>query len=289
MKLWRYTSGPAIAYGVTFILALLVLIITRCKCPHKLVGLRKRIVLSVFPGILREQRVENGSKKLLFSDADITYQNDGVIATMTTISLLSLTIASLIFWQTLMLEVSYDCEVEDKTKECFPYDFKKQSGAFSMLKLDPVNCSSPEIVNGTVTVICYQFVFNIGFASGASFGVLRLISTVLGLMAGQVMLHSKIVVNIIKCISVFFWAAILGVSLYFMIKWKDVFTKYPELVKLDSGKLVTALQILFTAFAALVFVFSINWKELIEMRANQDVTFADKATQTLQTTAHNTT
>ena len=76
-----------------------------------------------------------------------------------------------IFWQLLLRDVSYDCDEDDLTKDCFErkWSWKAQ---------DPLNCSSAAvqnlIQNGTIQVVCYKIVFNFGLASGASYGSFKL-------------------------------------------------------------------------------------------------------------------
>lgn len=252
MKLWRYTAGPTIACTVTLLLMSLVVFVVLLKWPGKRADLIMWISLHAFPDILKKKKAEHGSTTWLFSKKDITNLEKGfkkIMAGMTGIAFSSFTNASLIFWQTLLLEISYDCELEDKTKECFPHDSKLEV----KIDVDPINCNSPEIVNGTVTVICYRLVFNIGVASGACYGVFRLISVALSFTASLMLLHKK-VVKIVRYIMAVLVLVVIVISFAVTSKWGSM--------RLDTNQLVTVFQLTSSLGTTVYFVFFIPWNDL---------------------------
>ena len=65
-----------------------------------------------------------------------------------------------------MLDISFSCDDEDNTKDCFEYDFLNWE-AFKTFGSYPIDCNSTAVQNGTVEVVCYKIVFNFGLAAGA--------------------------------------------------------------------------------------------------------------------------
>lgn len=97
--------------------------------------------------------------------------------------------ASLLFFHILLLDVSYGCDRNDKTKDCFEYNLGNTE-AVSWKDREPIDCNSTAVQNGTVEVECYKFVLNFGVALGASYGTFQFSLLVLS-MATSVLLMVK--------------------------------------------------------------------------------------------------
>lgn len=166
---------------------------------------------------------------------------------------------AILFWQILPLDVSYSCEENsEKTMDCFEYHLWN-SEAFKKFSRDPIDSNSASVQNGTVQVVCYKLVFNIGLASGASYGGFKLsmaslnVATTLMLIATKPKTLCRIKTIAILAFLVFFGAiiAIHATSLR---------------ISFFSGNLVIILQMITVVFIIVAFVFLIPWNDLIELR-----------------------
>ena len=91
-----------------------------------------------------------------------------------------------VFYQLLLLDIGYNCDLNDTTKDCFEYklwDAKRFSN-------DPIDCNSAAVQNGTVDVVCYKLILNAGLDLGAVYGTFKMFLVVLNL-ATNVMLMIK--------------------------------------------------------------------------------------------------
>ena len=68
------------------------------------------------------------------------------------------------FLNLLLLKITYDCDEEDFSKDCFLVG--------SPLSSPPLNCSSD--VNATTEVVCYRRVFDLSLAAGVTYGLFKL-------------------------------------------------------------------------------------------------------------------
>ena len=93
----------------------------------------------------------------------------------------------MMFFQLLLLDISYSCDYDDKTKDCFEYEAwntKRYSN-------EPINCSSAAVQNGSVDVVCYKIVFNVGLAIGASYGTYKFAMVLINLMAAAILMRKQ--------------------------------------------------------------------------------------------------
>lgn len=135
--------------------------------------------------------------------------------------------------------------------DCFEYHLWN-SEAFKKFSRDPIDCNSTAVQNGTVQVVCYKLVFNIGLASGASYGGFQLsmaslnVATTLMLIATKPKTVCRIKTIAILAFLVFFGAiiAIHATSLR---------------ISFFSGNLVIILQMITVVFIIVAFVFLIPW------------------------------
>ena len=77
----------------------------------------------------------------------------------------------IMFFYLLLINVSYDCDPDEKSKDCFEFKRWDIARIFSNV---PIDCSSAAILNGSVEVVCYEIVFDFSKAVGASYGVFKI-------------------------------------------------------------------------------------------------------------------
>lgn len=227
-----------------------------------LYGKRKKIVLSAFSGILSEKSDNSVAsegwlfKKVVIGNEDLS---DKVFSGLFSVWCMLFMGLFVMFFQLLLLDVSYDCDEDDKTKDCFKYE----SWNTKRFSKDPVNCSSAAVQNGSVQVVCYKIVFNAGLAMGASYGTFKFSMVLINLAAtGLLMIkqakHIKVLRITVAFLCLVVFAALIAVQ----------FTTLR--VHFVSETLATTFQILYTLFIGLSFVFCIPWKELITLKNAQN-------------------
>jgi len=181
--------------------------------------------------------------------------------------------ASSLFWETLLLNISYSCNTNDDsvTMECFEYNIKENVEfwkAFSRLGEDPIDCNSAKVLNGSVGVICYQMVFNIGAASGASYGGFKLSMIAVNAATSAMLLHKRSAsITKTRIITGFLMTAIYAVFLVSQVVESEK-GSLSFIVTLDSHSLAIYLQMIMLFLAGFAFVFYIPWKELISFQNN---------------------
>lgn len=160
------------------------------------------------------------------------------------------------FWQLLLLNVSYSCEENGTTKDCFEYQLWN-SEAFKTLARDPIDCNSAAVQNGTVEVICYKLVFNFGVATGASYGTFE-ISTFLVNVATSAMIKNVTKAKTLKMIQLV--VMLLYVALLALIIGIQATSLRASFM---SGNLVIMLQLAVVMLTAYYFIFLVPWRKLI--------------------------
>ena len=160
------------------------------------------------------------------------------------------------FWQILLLDVTYDCDENDNTKDCFEYKLWNTK-AWSR---DPIDCKSAAVQNGTVEVGCYKIVFNFGLASGASFGAFKISMAILNVATALMLMvkEPKCICRIQITMAFLYILFITGII---------VIQATPLRISFMSGNLVILLQMLVILAIVLSFAFVIPWKKLIELKA----------------------
>jgi len=227
-----------------------------------LYGKRKKIVLSAFSGILSEKSDNSVAsegwlfKKVVIGNEDLS---DKVFLGLFLVLCTLFMSLFVMFFQLLLLDVSYDCDEDDKTKDCFKYE----SWSTKRFSKDPVNCSSAAVQNGSVQVVCYKIVFNAGLAMGASYGTFKFSMVLINLAAtGLLMIkqakHIKALRITVAFLCLVVFAALIAVQ----------FTTLR--VHFVSETLATTFQMLYTLLIGLSFVFYIPWKELITLKNAQN-------------------
>ena len=154
-----------------------------------------------------------------------------------------------------MLDISFSCDDEDNTKDCFEYNYWN-SEAFKTLGRDPIDCNSAAVKNGTVQVVCYKIVFNYGLAAGASYGTFKF--TMVGLnVATSVMtkVSERQTVCIIRIISGIVSFGIHAAIIAIQATCLRVFFM--------RSNLLTIFQMSATLLSTVIFVFFFPWKGIV--------------------------
>ena len=223
---------------------------------------RRWVVTNVFSGIIKKKTNSRDETRWLFHDIDLTEKQELLSKVFVLFLSLSMGLVAnvvMMFWQILLLDVTYSCEQNsEKTKDCFEYKpwNSKPSETFGR---DPIDCNSAAVQNGTVEVVCYKLVFNIGLASGASYGGFKLAMAVLNVATNLMLMASKpktvcrikAVVFLTFCVFVGAILAILATSFR---------------VSFLSDNSVILLQMSTVMVIVGYFVFSIPWNDLIALR-----------------------
>ena len=254
---------PAIA--CTAVCCVVVYVVGR-KDASRRERFRRWVVTNVFSGIIKKKTRRNKNNRdktrWLFSDIDLT-ERQGLLERVFFICL-SLSIAlvsnvAMMFWQILLLDVTYSCEQNsEKTKDCFEYKLWN-SKAFDTFWRDPIDCNSAAVRNGTVEVVCYKLVFNIGLASGASYGGFKLAMAVLSVATTLMLMTSKPkTVCWIKTIAFLVPFVFLGAIIAIHA------TSFR--VSFMSGNLVIILQMILVMGIVACFVLYFPWNDVIALR-----------------------
>ena len=265
---------------------------------RRLEGLKEFVVINVFSSITKEKpvviittsevannsevidlikdRINHEKPRWLLKDIDITKRKNKIFKFLHVLFLAIFFICAMIFWSFLLLDISFSCDDEDNTKDCFEYMYKYwNSDAFRTLGRDPIDCNSAAVKNGTVQVVCYKIVFNYGLAAGASYGTFKF--TMVGLnVATSVMtkLSERQTVWIIRTIP-----GIVALGIHFAI-----FAIQATCLRIFfmSSNLVTIFQISATLPSTVIFLFFFPWKEIVADKMESQNAFI------VQTLAHGT-
>lgn len=159
-----------------------------------------RLVASyVFSRIITKNIDSNGATRWLFKDIDLTDEGKVMSKVFASFFILFLVLFSgvvVLFYQFLLIEVSYTCQPNEKSQDCFKAVFWDVE-AFQKFSRDSIDCKSTVVKDGTEDVVCYKLVFNVGLASGAGYGAFQL-SMVLLNAATTALLMSKQMKTICK-------------------------------------------------------------------------------------------
>ena len=223
---------------------------------------RRWVVTNVFSGIIKKKKKNRDETRWIFNDVDLTEEQkllSRVFFFLLVLSFILITNVAMMFWQILLLDVTYSCEQNsEKTKDCFEYKLWN-SKAFETFARDPIDCNNAAVQNGTVSVVCYKLVFNIGLASGASYGGFKLAMAALNVATTLMLMASKPkTVRIIKTVVVL----VYGVFLVAIIAIHATSFR----VSFMSGNLVIFLQMVSAMVLLTCFVFSFPWNEFIALR-----------------------
>ena len=273
----RYDYGliaglPALA---TSCVPLIIFVVMGSCCREKATALLHWIVSNAFSAIIT-RKTDNGLTRWYFRNVELTRSEEllgKVFSSLFGLYFLLFTMASSLFWETLLLNISYTCNPNDGSvsMECFEYDIKENVEfwkAFSRLGENPIDCNSAKVLNGSVGVICYQMVFNIGAASGASYGGFKLSMIAVNAATSAMLLHKRSAsVTRTRIIVGLLLTAIFGAFLASqVVEIKEGSSSL--ILTLHSHSLAVYLQMVIGFFAGFAFVFYIPWKELVTFQSH---------------------
>lgn len=275
MKRFEYGLIAGLPALATSCVPLIIFIVMSVCCKEKAKALLQWIVSNAFSAIIT-RKIDNGLTRWYFRDIELTRSEQllgKVFSSLLGLYFLLFTMASSLFWETLLLNISYTCKPDDDlvSMECFEYNIKENVEfwrAFSRLGEDPIDCSSAKVLNGSVGVICYQMAFNIGAASGASYGGFKLSMIAVNAATSAMLLHkrsagitrTRIIVGLLL---IAIYAAFLASQVVESEKGS-----FSLIVSLDSHSLAIYLQMVMGFFAGFAFVFYIPWKELVNFQSH---------------------
>ena len=238
---------------------------------YKATCLRHWIVTNAFPSCITK-KTNNGLTRWFFGDIDLTTSEEllsKVLFRLFLLFLMLFVMASNLFWSTLLLDITTSCNPNDHTIDCFKNDVKENIKfwkAFSRLSDDPINCNSAEFQNGSVDVICYQIVFNIGAACGAGYGGFKLAVIILNAATTLMMLHQRS--RSVKRTRIIIGLSLIAIYVAFVVSGVVESKRGSAIVKPDSQGVVFVLQLQMLFFLGIIFVFFVPWKELVTLRNN---------------------
>ena len=223
--------------------------------------LRRLVASYAFSRIITKKIDNNGATRWLFKDIDLTDEGKVLSKVFTSFFILFLVLFSgvvVLFYQFLLIEVSYTCQPNEKSQDCFKAVFWDVE-AFQKFSRDSIDCKSTAVKDGTEDVVCYKLVFNVGLASGAGYGAFQL-SMVLLNAATTALLMSKQMKTICKIrVSMVF----LSVALLAAFVVVQVTSLY---VYFTSDNLVIVLQMMLATATGYCFVFGVPWKKLVALK-----------------------
>lgn len=263
----RILLWPPLIFGC--VLWLSALLVTMKCSRNKLDRINHWVVTNAFSDILKTKKEKTCSRtrtRWLFNEIDLTAEDILLSKVLTRLLILFTTMLSVVLilvWQLLVLDVSYDCEEEDLTKDCFEDKWTREP-------LDPLNCSSAVvrdlIRNGTLQVICNKIVFNFGLATGAGYGSFRLSLFSINVGTSLMMMIKK--TKTLRCVQGICIFLLLGSMTSVMV----VASVIPSVDRVVTDNAVAAAQIIVTAATAVVFLCVIPWKEIIDVQRERKKT-----------------
>ena len=245
-----------IAIPLIMIMIVLILTFAWYILIRKLPNSSRWLAAYTFPNIIEKKTDENRQTTWQVRDTNLG-EGSALLSKLTTsISLLFLTLAAftlIMFFYLLLINVSYDCDPDEKSKDCF--EFKVwDTDRFSNV---PIDCSSAAILNGSVEVVCYEIVFDFSKAVGASYGVFKISIGGLQLLATLILMKkdTKLVTKL----------QIVMVVAYICLFVTIMVVQFTQLrVYLVSNTIVNVFQVIVIFAATFLFAFLVPWKGLIE-------------------------
>ena len=235
----------------------------------KATSLRRWIVTNAFSAVITKKS-DNGQTTWFFRDIDLTDSEEllvKVLDVLFDVFLMLFYVASSLFWMTLLLDITASCKPNDHSIECFKYDVRENVRlwkAFARLGDDPIDCNSAEFQNGSADVVCYQIVFNIGAACGASYGGFKLAVIVVNAATSLMLLHQGS--QTIKRTRIIFKLFLIAIAVAIIVFGVVQSYKGSAIVNPDSEGLAFLVQICMFFAAGYIFVFFLPWNELLSSR-----------------------
>ena len=271
MKQYVYQLCAALPALGTCLVLLMPMVFMSVFCTDKATSLLRWIVTNAFPSCITKKK-DNGLTRWFFGDIDLTTSEEllsKVLFRLFVLFLMLFSVASTLFWSTLLLDITTICKPNDHTIECFKNDVKENVKfwkAFSRVSDDPIDCNSAEFQNGSADVICYQIVFNIGAACGAGYGAFKLAVIILNAATTLMMLHQGS--RSVKRTRIIIGLLLIAIYVALVVSEVVESKRGSTIVEPDSQGVVLVLQILMLFCLGIIFVFFVPWKELVTLRNN---------------------
>ena len=237
-------------------LLLIIFILAAGICYLKITNFGRLVATYAFPNIIQKKKNENGTVSWQVRDVEIEVGTEALSKITLGICLLFGTLIitiSLMFFQLLFLEISYDCDPDETSKDCFEFKFWDTSRYSNA----PINCTSKAVIDGSVGIICYEIVFNFGTATGASYGVFKISTGAMELLATLMLMRkSTKFVSVVQTVSLLALVGFLAVMIgMHATSWR---------VYLETTNFGYIYQALGTLIVVYLFVFVVPWKGLIK-------------------------
>ncbi|XP_044173638.1 uncharacterized protein LOC114961256 [Acropora millepora] len=238
------------------VLFMIIIPFAGCICYLKITNFGPLVATYTFPNIIQKKKNANGTVSWQVRDVEI---EDGTKLLSRITSGVCLLFGTLIvsilsmFFQLLLLEVSYDCDPDETSKDCFEFKFW-DTWRFSNA---PINCTSKAVIDDSVEIICYEIVYNFGTAAGASYGVFKISNGAMELLATLILMRKttrfvSVVQTVLLLAVLGFVGVIIGVQ---ASSWR---------VYLETTNFTYIYQALGTLLLAFQFMFLVPWKDLIK-------------------------
>ena len=251
---------------VTYI-PILVFLVMRVFCRRRFDQISLWVATNAFSNIFKEKKKKTccpREARWLFKDIDLTAEDELLCKVLTRfLMLFSLMFGTVltVFWLLFVLDVSYDCDEDDLSKDCF-------ERKWSLKPQDPLNCSSAAVQNlirnGTIQVICNKIVFSFGLATGASYGSFKLSMFAVKVSTSAILLIKK--TKILRWVRVSVVLLVLGTVISLVV----VETVIPSVAIFFLNHLGAIAQMITTATIAAVFLCFIPWRELIDLKTQRE-------------------
>ena len=221
------------------------------------------VVTYTFYRILKKKADQSGETRWLLKGIDITHEEkvlSRIVSSLFVVFLVLFGGVIGLFYHLLLLEVRFRCDPNEVDQDCFKYnmlDLAKWE-TIKQFSRKRVDCNSTAAKEESVDVICYKFVFNIGLASGASYGGFQICMVLLNLAMSALLMCKKTTIFKIK-VSMFF------MSLVFLVAYVGVqITSLRHF--LVSDNLVVGFQMMVSVVVGYCFLFGVPWKKLIALK-----------------------
>ena len=242
----------------------IIILLAGYICHLKITNFCHLVAAYTFPNIIQKKKNANGMVSWQVRDVEIEDGTKLLYKITRGVSLLFGTLIIMIssmFFQLLLLEISYDCDPDETSKDCFEFKFW-DSGRYSKA---PINCTSKAVINGSVEIICYAIVYNFGTAAGASYGVFKISNGAMELLATLILMRKTTtfvskVRAVVALAVVGFVAVIIGAE---ASRWR---------VYLVTTSFTYIYQAIGTLTLAAMFMFLVPWKDLIKKNNKERLT-----------------
>ena len=228
--------------------------------------LRRLVASYAFSRIITKKTDSSGETRWLLKDIDLTGEEIVLSKVFKSFFVLFIVLFSgvvILFYQFLLIEVSYTCEPNETSQDCFKavlWDVE----AFMKFSRDSIDCGSAAAKNGTVNVVCYKIVFNVGLASGAGYGAFQLSMVLLNAATTALLMFKEAkTIDMIRVTMVFLFVGLLAAFVIVQV------TRSLH-VHFTSDNLVIVLQMGLSTVTGYCFVFGVPWKALIALKMAPD-------------------